>query len=619
MMTALFSLSSFNPRWVSLTVIATVFLFVVFSLFNQRPNSILSDLGLPHQSDPPSHPIDDLVRKAGKEWQSLLSKETRHVAAAARAYRARRGRHPPPGFAEWFDYATSRGAVMVEDFFDQIYHDLNPFWGLEPQELRRQASSFENRIVVRNRNATLVTDIDRVWMTSWHSLVQSIENHLPDLDMPINVMDEPRIVVPWPTISEYVQREQASRGLIPIEGLVTEFMNLPQSQQEPSEKAFDPEYINGGPFWDLAQVGCPDDSPSRHSRMKLIDDFSNPPPEFLNYLNFSYHGYVKNWTRSKDPCLRPELQVLHGTFIEPLSISTSQKLFPLFGGSKLPVNNEILIPPAMYWADDEMYSGGEYDHGGAWQRKYDRLIWRGAATGGRNREENWTGFQRHRFVSMMNATTVRLVESKQARPLNFFLPTSSQYPLQSIQEDEGHDHGKGHLADFLNQYADIGFVHLVCFPYDPANPHCPYTEPYFSVTDGLPMKEQYGYKYLPDLDGNSFSGRYRGFLLSTSLPIKATIYNEWHDSRLIPWAHFVPMDSTSMDIYGILEYFLGYPQGRDGHDSVAREIALDGKRWAERVLRKEDMQIYTYRLLLEYARIADDRREKLGYVGDLRR
>ncbi|KAL1962848.1 hypothetical protein VTN77DRAFT_9123 [Rasamsonia byssochlamydoides] len=605
-MRALASLSTFNPRCTFVTAVTVVFLVVAFSLFHESPTAVISGPVFIHR---PRHPIDDLVREAAEEWRALLSKETRDVAAAARAYRARRGRHPPPGFAEWFDYATSRGAVMVEDFFDQIYHDLTPYWGIEPQELRQQAASFATRIVVRNRLATVVTDADRVWMTAWHSLVQSIQEHLPDLDIPINTMDESRIVVPWATLSQYVQRERATRRMPPVNEVVTEFMNL--SASEAPAPTFDPEFKNAdsGSFWDLVRVGCPDDSPSRHSHMQLIDDFSNPPLEFYNYVNLSFHGYVKNWTRSKDPCLRPELQVLHGSFIEPVSISTSHKLFPLFGGSKLPMNNEILIPPAMYWADDEMYSGGENEHGGAWWMKRNRFIWRGAATGGRNREENWTGFQRHRFLSMLNATAVRLVETKKVRPLNFALPTSSDYPLlRAVPE--------GHLADFIEPYSDVGFVHLVCFPYDPANPHCPYTEPYFSVIEGLPMKKQYAYKYLPDLDGNSFSGRYRGFLLSTSLPIKATIYNEWHDSRLVPWAHFVPMDSTFMDIYGIMEYFLGY-KGRGGHDSVARKIALDGKRWAERLLRKEDMQIYTYRLLLEYARISDDRREMLGYVDDL--
>ncbi|CAG8051355.1 unnamed protein product [Penicillium nalgiovense] len=132
----------------------------------------------------------------------------------------------------------------------------------------------------------------------------------------------------------------------------------------------------------------------------------------------------------------------------------------------------------------------------------------------------------------------------------------------------------------------------------------------------MSMKEQYAFKYLPDIDGNSFSGRYRAFLLSTSLSIKATLYKEWHDSRLIPWAHFVLVDSLYMDIYGILRYFIGY-KGLGGHDRQAERIAMDGKAWAERVLRKEDMQAYVYRLLLEYARLCDDRRDNLAFVGDL--
>lgn len=108
--------------------------------------------------------------------------------------------------------------------------------------------------------------------------------------------------------------------------------------------------------------------------------------------------------------------------------------------------------------------------------------------------------------------------------------------------------------------------------------------------------------------------------MSTSLPIKATIFREWHDSRLMPWIHFVPMDNRFMDFYGIMEYFLGY-KGKNvnvpGHNEQAAKIAAAGQTWANKVLRKEDMQIYVLRLLLEYARLSDDRRNNMGYVGDL--
>ena len=134
------------------------------------------------------------------------------------------------------------------------------------------------------------------------------------------------------------------------------------------------------------------------------------------------------------------------------------------------------------------------------------------------------------------------------------------------------------------------------------------------------MAPQFDRKFVPDIDGNSFSGRYRGFLLSTSLPIKATIFREWHDSRLMPWVHFVPMDNRFMDFYGIMEYFLGYESENTkikGHDAAAEKIAMAGQAWANKVLRQEDMQIYVFRLLLEYARLGHDNRDKLGFVKDL--
>ncbi|CRJ88141.1 hypothetical protein BN1723_001522 [Verticillium longisporum] len=139
---------------------------------------------------------------------------------------------------------------------------------------------------------------------------------------------------------------------------------------------------------------------------------------------------------------------------------------------------------------------------------------------------------------------------------------------------------------------------------------CTMVEPYYAVADELPMKKMYNHKYLPDIDGNSFSGRYRAFLLSSSMPLKSTIYAEWHDDRLVPWVHFVPFDNTYVDLYGIMDYFLR------GRDAAAEGIAADGKRWAETVLRREDMRLYVWRLLLEYARVMDDNRDRLAFVQD---
>ena len=50
------------------------------------------------------------------------------------------------------------------------------------------------------------------------------------------------------------------------------------------------------------------------------------------------------------------------------------------------------------------------------------------------------------------------------------------------------------------------------------------------------------------------------------------------------------------------------------HEIEAERIARDGRDWAANVLRKEDMEVYMFRLLLEWGRVVDDRRNEIGFV-----
>lgn len=323
-------------------------------------------------------------------------------------------------------------------------------------------------------------------------------------------------------------------------------------------------------------------------------------------------GFVSNFTLSKDFCHQPDLQGLEGIFIRPITTSATTVLFPMFGGSKLATNNEIILPAPMYWKAEERFTGGN-DHGGPWKEKKGGAIWRGVATGGKNTATNWKGFQRHRFVAMNNATKLSQAESGVQPPANFELP-APEYAIAAQR--------KGKLGEWVGRWSDAAFTDLFCDPglaedQKQEGGRCAYADAEFEVVEGRKITDQFAYKYLPDIDGNSFSGRFIGFMRSTSLPIKSTLFREWHDSRLVPWKHFVPMDNRFGDYFGIMEYFLGYGRAKAGHDAVARQMAADGKAWAQKVLRREDMQIYTLRLLLEYARVSDDRREKMGWVGDL--
>lgn len=115
------------------------------------------------------------------------------------------------------------------------------------------------------------------------------------------------------------------------------------------------------------------------------------------------------------------------------------------------------------------------------------------------------------------------------------------------------------------------------------------------------------------------TGRFAALLATRSVPIKSTIFREWFDDRLVPWLHYVPMDVRYGELWAVVSYFLGDECSADGdhttgHDDDGRTIAEAGSAWAARVLRVEDMRLFVFRLLLEFARVANDDREWLDEV-----
>lgn len=171
-----------------------------------------------------AHPIDRLIDLANKQFADQLTEESHTLSEAAAAYRKRRGRHPPPGFDQWYAFAKERNAVMVEAFWDQIYHDLEPFWALPALEIRKGAWDYEMTINVRDGSATAKSDW--FWTQIWLNLIKTIEHLLPDMDIALNAMDEPRMIVPWEDINMYMNKASASRSMVPAKDAINEFEHL---------------------------------------------------------------------------------------------------------------------------------------------------------------------------------------------------------------------------------------------------------------------------------------------------------------------------------------------------------------------------------------------------------
>ncbi len=144
------------------------------------------------------HPINDLIAESRQSFMEMLQRRVYTLQDAAECYRERRGRHPPPGFGDWFVAASDYDAVIVEQFFDRIYDDLAPFWALDPRTIRERIHGAPFMIRVRNGKVKMDTHDARTSyrIKQWAKVMAEIVFKLPDIDMAVNHLDESRIFVP---------------------------------------------------------------------------------------------------------------------------------------------------------------------------------------------------------------------------------------------------------------------------------------------------------------------------------------------------------------------------------------------------------------------------------------
>lgn len=71
-------------------------------------------------------------------------------------------------------------------------------------------------------------------------------------------------------------------------------------------------------------------------------------------------------------------------------------------------------------------------------------------------------------------------------------------------------------------------------------------------------------------------------------------------AQAIPWYHYVPVQYDYSDLWDIMSFLDGAPDGSTpGREDIARDIAHHGEEFALHELRWEEMQSYMLLFLLE--------------------
>ncbi|KAL1726872.1 glycosyltransferase family 90 protein [Schizophyllum commune] len=519
-----------------------------------------------------AHPIYELMERAEKQWKRKQARASRTLEQAVREYRRRYKRNPPKGFDVWWDFVQKHN-IKLPDEYDQIYWDYEHMWGVYPPDLIAMQEQAQDEYpddwfaLGRNRQGH-VDVVRKEFMPGNEHLIasvvpvldmlQAVEDYLPqDFSIMVSPHDAPQ------RHTDYDHRRALREA----------------ARHKTYLRRHELPPVKNGVGWLTA---CHPSSPGRHYPIDLNQD---PPPR-------TGKSFIHDHYKSMSPCQHTYLFHHHGQFVSHEAGPNPQPVMVAqFAYAATTIHHDIRMPAPYDWIED---IPGEPE----WEEKTDnRLLWRGSTTGMLHDPVfHWEKNHRLRMVGLTNdnSSVLSVLESRA--------------PGERVGQPK--PHWSGALNPKLMDVAFAGRAHQCT-----TQRICDSIEEKFEFRSFQTLAESANYKYVMDVDGNAWSGRFKRLMLANSVIFKATVYPEWYTDRIQPWLHYVPVQMDYSDLYDALVFFRGDENGAGAHDNLARKIAVQGRKWSKEYWRIEDLQAYFIRSLLEYARLMSVDRDAMSYHG----
>lgn len=202
-------------------------------------------------------------------------------------------------------------------------------------------------------------------------------------------------------------------------------------------------------------------------------------------------------------------------------------LSPLFSQSKMTLYADILVTPLEQWGQD-IGKDIPWD-----QKKHNTVLWRGSSTGSRyDRGTQWKSSQRVRLALLANSKSTSVHKTVYTTsPIDNVTMVEVTPPLANA-----------------NEALDILFTGaaLQCNVDDGTCAAMERLLPF--TTEHMSPSQANEWKYVFDVDGNGWSGRFHRLLSSNSAVLKSTGFVEWWNDRIMPWVHYIPVKLDYNDL-----------------------------------------------------------------------
>lgn len=563
------------------------------------------------------HPINQLLYDSEISYRHWVVKASTSstFSTAVRIYEDRHnGRKAPPQYKEW--YAQLRRS-KIRDNFPQIDEDLEPFWHLTPKQLREaveEASRLPGvaTLVIKNGEATIGRNdaggSGTEALTRLVHMANNFSSHLPDMTLPINLARSPRILPSWENRWTYSRASEDAASADVISGRSVRQAEMSATHEAPSEQQVTLEErgiptpgnknaMTAGEFRAMLRQACPPNSASR----------ANPYWNTAGFCRRCAKGHstlqlMSDWQQSLESlCSQPDLKNLHGFYMTAPDVRPVQKLLPLFSLSKTDHFADILLP---LWPEEAAPAeAGKVVPDKPFLDRSDNISWSGSIGQNSITPEYLRGHHKLRLLGQLTrprptdkTTLIKPILVDETRTwLYAKRPTAavnSKLPLSVGISD--YTACTGHNCDVVKQLFDDDH-HRQAASGDSAS---------------LQVDESKIVLLLDEDDGPA-----RGTLQALrteTMPVISTIFKTWYTSRLRAWVHFVPLDVRYHALHTTLSYFSVLEDRRASGVMDSKGIAQQGKSWVKEALRERDQELYLSRLLMEWARLIDDKRDEMG-------
>ncbi|CAH7666778.1 family 90 glycosyltransferase [Phakopsora pachyrhizi] len=555
------------------------------------------------------YPLVELIQNATEQWKLKVSRQSKDLKGAVEEYQRRYKRLPPKGFREWFEWCMKNKVVLVDEY-DRINELIEPFWALPPHILRSRSEevgreeSFSSFLIKNGQIKSVGKKKDEPRTKDQLKLLKQFSRFLPDLNFTISHHDGPSVFIDFKTYQKHLDYSRSGK-ILPLDEI---------------DKVEDDASL-----WGFIGA-CSPDSPMRIHANGLFKDFNDQ----IEDLKGGYIGL--DHPKTMNICNHPEWRGLHG--FTSWAGPRPGVLKPIFSFAQSPgLVSDLLNVPLEQFEDVNKNQQDFKPFRNKTESK--TLFWKGQTTGiWFDRNTNWRMSHRVRLHRLgkafksnygdklhRNVRLVRKIKKQQKKTKHLKIGNSFEEGdtgfIKMVEK-------RFSLKELSERFLTASFVgQLVQCTVDDGS--CEAVKKEIDFDPFVDWNYQNNFKYVLDVDGNSWSGRFRRLLASNSLVFKSTIWPEWYRDHIQAWYHYVPVRIDYEDIFDLISFFTGSrtedDQNYEGGDrsdqgyfeGLAERIAGQGTDWVKNHFRYEDLQAYMWRTCLEWARVSSDDRLNFNF------